>query len=234
MSRAPGGSGARKVSAKVAAAATAKTRIRDPERTRAKILAQATAEFSAKGFNGARVDSIAARCRLSKNTLYYYFGSKEGLFVAVLEGVYERLRQRQSDFSVREVNPVEALRRMVVETFHAFRDHPEAIRLLNEENLHKARHVRRSNRMRQLYDPLVGTIKEVLDRGSAQGVLRPGIDPVRLYLSLSSLAYHFLSNSHTLEIALARDFSSEKAHRDWIDHITDMMLVYCRAPGKTA
>lgn len=201
---------------------------RDPKRTRDRILARATAEFSVKGYDGATVDAIAARCRLSKNMIYYYFGSKEGLFVAVLERMYERLRARQRDFSIRSRDPVQAMAQLVAHTFEAFLEHPEVIRLLNDENMHKGRHIRRSQRIRELYDPLLDTIREVLERGSAQGVFRSDIDPVTLYVSLSSLAYHYLSNQYTLNMALGVDLTSEEACRKWLAHITEMIIVYCR------
>src|SRR5215213_5474718 len=158
----------------------------DPEKTRERILLHATAEFAARGYDGARVDGIARRCRLSKNMLYHYFGSKEGLFIAVLERAYETLRKRQRDFAIRGSDPGEAMRRLVAHTFQALLEHQEFIALLNSENLHKGRHIQRSRHIRQLYDPLVDTIREVLRRGAAQGLFRPDIDPVTLYLSLSS------------------------------------------------
>ncbi len=201
---------------------------RDPEGTREKILTQAMAEFAAKGYDGARVDSIAARCRLSKNMLYHYFKSKEGLFVAVLERMYERFRGQQRDFAIRTHDPVAAMRELVAYTFEALLEHPEVIALLNSENLHKARHLRQSRRIKQLYDPLVDTIREVLDRGSAQGVFRSDIDPIILYISLSSLAYHYISNQYTLKTIFAIDFTSAERRKTWLAHITDMVVLYCR------
>lgn len=207
---------------------------RDPARTRERILAQALTEFSAKGYDGARVDGIAARCRLSKNMLYHYFGSKEGLFIAVLERMYETLRARQRDFSIRGRDPVVAMRRLIAHTFEAFLEHPQAIWLLNDENMHKGRHIRRSRRIRQLYDPLVDTIRELLRRGTAQGVFRSGIDPITLYVSLSALAYHYLSNRYTLQMALGIDLASDKSCRRWLAHISDMILLYCQRDVRSA
>lgn len=200
---------------------------RNPERTREKILREATAEFAARGYDGARVDSIARRCRLSKNMLYHYFGSKEGLFVAVLEHMYEMLRKRQRDFAVRAADPVKAMRQLVAHTFSALLDHPEVIALLNSENLHQGRHIRRSRRIRELYDPLVDTIREVLRRGVAEGVFRSNIDPVTLYLSLSAMAYHYLSNQYTLKAAFGIDFTAAEQRRAWLNHVGDMVLAYC-------
>jgi TetR/AcrR family transcriptional regulator len=201
----------------------------DPQKTREKILARASSEFAARGFAGARVDAIAKRCGLAKNMLYHYFGSKEGLFVAVLERMYENLRARQRDFAIRGSDPVEAMRRLVAHTFSALLENSEAIALLNDENLHKGRHVRQSRRIRALYDPLVDTIRDVLRRGAAQGIFRRDIDPVTLYLSLSSLAYHYVSNQYTLKAAFGIDFRSAARRKAWLAHITDMILSYCQS-----
>ena len=201
----------------------------DPHKTRERILACATAQFAARGYEGARVDTIARRCGLAKNMLYHYFGSKEGLFIATLERMYETLRARQRDFAIRGSDPAEAMRQLVAHTFSALLEHSEAIALLNNENLHKGRHVRRSRRIRSLYDPLVDTIREVLRRGVAQGIFRADIDPVTLYLSLSSLAYHYISNQYTLHAAFGIDFTSKARRKAWLAHITEMILTYCQS-----
>jgi TetR/AcrR family transcriptional regulator len=202
---------------------------RNPERTREKILREATAEFAARSYDGARVDSIARRCRLSKNMLYHYFGSKEGLFIAVLERIYEVFRKRQRDFAARAADPVKAMRQLVAHTFQALLDHPELIALLNSENFHHGRHIKRSKRVRDLYGPLIETIREVLRRGAADGVFRPNIDPVELYISFSSMAYHFISNQYTLQVIFGADFTSAEKRRAWLNHISDMVLAYCAA-----
>src|SRR4051812_42967668 len=134
------------------------SRSRDPARTREKILTHASREFASKGFDGARVDAIALRCKLSKNMLYYYFKSKEGLFVAVLERMYEKLRTQQKDFWFRASVLVVPLKQLVHHTLNALLKTPDPTRLMNEKNRHKARHIRQSRRMRELYNPLVETI----------------------------------------------------------------------------
>lgn len=210
------------------------SRSRDPARTREKILTHATAEFSRRGFDGARVDRISAKCKLSKNMLYYYFQSKEGLFIAVLERMYEKLRIEQRDLAVRASDPVSALEQLVHHTFHALLRNQGAISLMNEENRHKGRHIRQSRRMRDLYNPLVDTIRFVLERGGQEGVFRKDIDPVYVYLSLSSMCYHYLSNQYTLEVALGVDLTSETARSQWLAHITDTMVLFCTSSAGTA
>ena len=204
---------------------------RDSERTRASIIRHSTREFSTRGFDGARVDRIAARCRLSKNTLYYHFRSKDGLIAAVLESMYSRLRARQEEKVEPAENAADELRQIVERTFQAFIDNPEIIRLLNEENLHKASHIKKSHFLKQLYDPLVDRIAGVLARGTEQGLFQAGLDPVAVYITMSSMAYHFLSNSYTLEIALGRELSSKKSCDSWALHISEVVLTYCRGAG---
>jgi TetR/AcrR family transcriptional regulator len=201
----------------------------DPARVREKILKQATEEFARIGFEGARVDRIAERCRVSKNMLYYYFQSKEGLFVAVLERMYEGLRDQQKDLSVRASDPLLAMEQLVHHTFYALEANPNAIRLMTEENKHRGKYIRKSGRMRDLYNPLVETINLVLDRGRKGGIFRPALDPAVVYLTLSCLCYHYLSNQYTLEIALDRDLGSESARKAWLDHVVSVVLLNCVA-----
>jgi TetR/AcrR family transcriptional regulator len=198
-------------------------------RTRELILKHAMVEFATKGYDGARVDSIARRFGLSKNMLYHYFGSKEGLFVAVLEDAYENFRSSQQDIDIRSSDdPVDAMKRLIAHTFSAFTENQKFIALLSSENLHNGRHIRRSRVIRSLYNPLISTIREVLQKGAAQGVFKADLDPVQLYVSFSALAYHLISNQHTLNAAFGIDFSTRKRRIAWLAYITELILDHCR------
>jgi TetR/AcrR family transcriptional regulator len=204
----------------------------DPARVREKILKLAIDEFGRIGFEGARVDRIAERCNVSKNMLYYYFKSKEGLFVAALERMYEVFRDEQRDLSVRASDPLVAMQQLIEHTFSALENNPHAIRLLNEENKHRGKYIRKSKRVRDLYNPLVETLSFILERGRKDGVFRQGLDPAVVYLTLSSLCYHYLSNQYTLEIALNKDLSSVSSRKQWVQHVTNLVLQYCASePG---
>jgi TetR/AcrR family transcriptional regulator len=144
---------------------------------RAGILKHAMTEFATKGYNGARVDSIARSFGLSKNMLCHYFGSKEGLFIAVLEDAYEGFRARQQDFQIDSADPIEAMRRLIVHTFSAFIENEKFIAPLNSENLHKGWHIRRSRIVKSLYNPLIDKIRKILRDGVAQGVFKRNLDP---------------------------------------------------------
>jgi len=197
---------------------------RDPEGTRRRILEAATDEFARYGLGGARVDRIAARSRANKRMLYYYFGSKEALFLAALEESYAHIRAAEHELDLEHADPREALRKLVDFTWRYFVEHPEFMTLLNSENLHKGRHVRRSRRVRELHSPLVETLRGILRRGEAAGLFRRGIDPVQLYISIAGEGYFYLSNRYTLSRIFDRDLMTPRALEARARHNADMIL----------
>jgi AcrR family transcriptional regulator len=197
---------------------------RDPERTRQTILASATAEFARYGLGGARVDRIAQRARANKRMLYYYFGDKEGLFLAALEDRYAHIRNAERGLALEHLDPREALKRLVQFTWNYFLEHPEFLTLLNSENLHQGRHVRSSKRVPQMHSTLVETLRTVLRKGEAQGLFRKGVDPVQLYISIAGEGYFYLSNRYTLSRIFGRDLMAPRALAGRARHITQMIL----------
>jgi len=182
---------------------------RDAEATKQDILAAATVEFSRKGLGGARVDAIALRAKANKRMIYHYFGSKEKLFTAVLEEAYGSIRSAELKLPLAEIEPEEALERLMHFTWDYYLAHPEFISLVNSANLHKARHVKQSERFKTSGPPFVGLVKSILDRGVAKGVFRTGIDPVQLNITIAAIGYYYLTNRFTGEILFEHDFMSE-------------------------
>ncbi len=199
---------------------------RDPIATREAILLGATQEFAEHGLGGARVDRIAERADINKRMLYYYFGDKDSLFLAVLERAYERIRAEEKLLNLTLVEPPEAIRRLVTFTWNYYIEHPEFPTLLNSENLHQARHLKESVLVRKIHSPFVETIAEVLERGRKSGVFRAGVDPVQLYISIASISYFYLSNNYTLSAIFGRDLLSEKAKSERLSHMTELVLGY--------
>src|SRR6478752_1776245 len=208
------------------AAEVIEPRSRDADRSQLAILASARDEFSARGLAGARMDSIAERAGLNKRLIYYYFGSKDDLFLAVLEGTYADIRAAEQQLHLDEIEPVEAIRRLVSFTWHYYLDHPEFITLLNSENLHRAAHLKRSGRIQEMNSPLVALLDGVLERGRRDGLFRAGVDPVQLYISIASLCYFYLSNNDTLSAVFGRDLRAPKAMAQRLSHMTDLVLGY--------
>jgi AcrR family transcriptional regulator len=202
---------------------------RDPERTRAAILSAATQEFTAHGLNGARVDAIAQRARVNKRMIYHYFGGKDGLYLAVLEATYEAIRAAEMDLHLPDRDPVDGMRELVLFTWRYFLAHPEFLSLLGTENLHKAAHLKRSKRIRELHSPLVGMISTLLVRGEKDRVFRAGVDPVELYISIAALGFFYLSNVHTLSTIFGRDLSAPKSIAARGQHIVDVVLNFLKA-----
>ena len=201
---------------------------RDPDQTRTRILQAATMEFHRLGLGGARVDRIAESAGVNKRMLYYYFGSKDDLFLAVLEAVYEQIRGEERQLQLARLAPAEAIAQLVSFTWHYYLRHPEFLTLLNSENLHEARHLKRSDQVQSLHSPFVEMLAEVLDRGRAGGVFREGVDPVQLYISLAGLCYFYLGNRHTLAAIFDRDLMAPEALATRLDHVTDVVLGYLR------
>ena len=208
------------------AAAAAEPRTRDADRSQKDILDAALAEFAEHGLGGARMDRIAERAGLNKRLIYYYFESKEGLFLAVLERAYEAIRGEEQQLELTQVEPIEAIRRLIAFTWNYYIAHPEFLTLLNSENLHRARHLRQSAKVRRMHSPLVATLADVLDRGNRAGLFRAGVDPVQLYISIAGLSYFYLGNCHTLSTIFDRDLLGAKAKVERLSHMTDLVLGY--------
>jgi len=212
--------------AKSAATPPAEERLRDADRSQSTILAAAREEFSLYGLAGARMDRIAERAGLNKRLIYYYFEDKERLFQAVLEQSYRGIRQAEQQLDLQELNPAEALRRLVEFTWNYFIEHPEFLTLLNSANLHKGRHLQESRRARELNSPLIELLAQILERGRQDGSFRGGVDPLQLYISIAGLAYFYLSNNHTLSAIFGRDLMSAKARQERLSHMCDVILGY--------
>jgi len=178
---------------------------RDAGQTRRDILAAAAAEFSDKGYAGARVDDIAARTRSTKRMIYYYFGGKEGLYAAVLEEAYGGMRDAEGAIRLDDLPPVEAVRRLVETTFDHHAAHPEFVRLVSGENIEAARTVMASPTIRARNAAVVGTVAALLRRGEDEGAFRPGVDPLDLHMLISGFCFYRVSNRHTLGAIFGED-----------------------------
>jgi AcrR family transcriptional regulator len=209
-----------------AAPAPAEPRTRDADRSQRDILEAALDEFAAHGLAGARMDRIAERAAVNKRLIYYYFENKETLFLAVLEQAYERIRSEERKLELTQVEPTEAIRRLISFTWHYYLAHPEFLTLLNSENLHRARHLKQSTKVLTMHSPLVATLADVLERGARMKLFRAGVDPVQLYISIAGLSYFYLGNCHTLSTIFDRDLLGTKAKVERLSHMTDLVLGY--------
>jgi|CryBogDrversion2_11_1035321.scaffolds.fasta_scaffold00178_10 TetR/AcrR family transcriptional regulator len=194
--------------------------------TRSRILSAATSEFAEKGYDGARVDDIAILSGLQKNVIYYYFKSKEGLFTEVLIQTYSAIMSSREESSIEGLDPVEAMKKLVFATGLNWGRHPEFLRLLQSENICKGRHIKASGVIPQLYNPLIKAIKTVLQIGEKQGIFRSGIDPIELYISITSLSAHYVSHQHTFDAIFSKRLMTSKRFKSRLDHCAEMVVRY--------
>lgn len=188
-----------------------KTHKRDSEATQARILKAAKKEFAENGLGGARVDEISERAEANKRMIYHYFGSKEDLFTAVLENAYLDIRAAETKLELDKLDPLEALERLVRFTWEYYLKHPEFITLVNSENLHRARHLKTLKNLPETTSGLVQLTESILQRGVSEGVIRPGIDPVQLNITIAAIGYYYLTNRFTGSILFGRDLMSKEA-----------------------
>ncbi len=203
--------------------------IRDAERTKRAILDAAEIEFADKGLAGARVDVIAEESCANKRMLYYYFGSKDDLYVAVLERAYGAMRERERELNFTDLEPLDAIRTLVEFKFDYYVENPRIIPLLAAENMNGGKYLKRSRRLRDMHLSLIDMIRKVLAAGERRGTIKPGIDPFQLYVSFSALSYFYFSNAATLSTAFGRELMSEAERKTRRAHAVDVIISYVKA-----
>jgi len=196
----------------------------DPERTRQEILAAARQEFAEHGLSGARVDAIAAQTRTAKRMIYYYFGSKEGLYLAVLEAAYANILHFEAELNVDQCSPVEAIRRVIDFTFDYDEAHPDFIRLVSTENMHHARHIAQSATIGGLNRGVITMLRRVLDRGKQDGVFRPDADPLDVHLLISSFCFFRVANRATFNALFGCNLSDPATRAGHKRMLTEAVL----------
>jgi AcrR family transcriptional regulator len=204
-------------------------RPRDAALTKQAILQAATYEFCRNGLGGARVEAIAQRAKANMRLLYAYFGDKNGLYLTVLEHVYTEIRAAEQQLHLDDLDPAAAMRELVNFTFTFFGRHQDYIALINTENLQRAQNLRKSRKIAKLTLPLVTSIENILQRGSASGVFRKDVDPINLYISITALSYFHVSNRYTLSAMFGKDFSDPAWLKDRRDHAQDMIFTWLTA-----
>lgn len=201
-------------------------RQRDPEQTRAEILQIAADEFAEHGFAGARVDRIAAQMRTTKRMIYYYFGSKEDLYLEVLERAYAAIRRAEQEIDVDHLDPIAAIRRLAELTFDHHEAHPSFLRLVSIENIHRAEHLRRSSQIANLNVPAIDLIARILERGYASGAFVRRVDAIDLHMMISAFCVFRVSNQHTFGVIFDRDLTSPHLRDRYRTMLADMVVSY--------
>ncbi|MET4577286.1 TetR/AcrR family transcriptional regulator [Ottowia thiooxydans] len=199
------------------------------EATREAILRAATKVFAKYGYAGGSVEKISSAAKSVDRMIYYYFGSKEGLFIAVLEDIYRRMDEAESKLALDEAKPLEALAELILFVTRYYRDHPEFVTLLNTENLHKGSHIAKSSRAREYSHHAVTVTARLLAGGVERGLIRPGIDARQLYLLIAAAGYFHTSNRYTLGAFLGEAIDTPAALKRWEEFVIDSVLRIVRA-----
>ncbi|WP_423458239.1 TetR family transcriptional regulator [Ottowia sp. VDI28] len=200
------------------------TRAAAAEATREAILRAATKVFAKYGYAGGSIEKISSAAKSVDRMIYYYFGSKEGLFVAVLEDIYRRMDEAESRLEIDESQPLEALGELIRFVLRYYREHPEFVTLLNTENLHKGKHIVKSRRAREYSHHAVTLTERLLAKGVEQGLVRSNIEPRQLYLLIVAAGYFHTSNRYTLGVFLGEAIDTPAAVARWETFVADSVL----------
>ena len=192
--------------------------------TRESILRAATKVFAKSGFAGGKVEQISKAAGSHDRMIYYYFGSKEALYVAVLEEMYRRFNEAESKLVLDIAQPIDALRAVVRFMWGYYQRHPEFITLLNTENLHRGRFIAKSARASHYSSAAVAVLGEVLASGVAKGLFRADVAARDVYLMIAALGYFYLSNRFTLSAFLGEPLEAPEALAHWEAFLIDAVM----------
>ena len=206
-----------------------KSRKNNPEKTRENILQEAIVEFVEQGLAGARVDAIAERTKTSKRMIYYYFTSKEQLYVEVLEKLYGEIRSIESCLNLDQLEPVEAIRRLVEFTFDHHDRNVDFVRIVCNENMHHGDYVKRSSAISSMNKTVLMALDEILRRGAAEGLFRQGLEALDVHLLISSFCFYRVSNRHTFGEIFQVDFEDSAVKARHREMICESVLRYLQA-----
>jgi AcrR family transcriptional regulator len=204
-------------------------RHRDADRTRQEILEVATREFADQGYAGARVDEIAAQTRTTKRMIYYYFGGKEQLFVEVLEQAYAAIRRAEQTIDVDHLAPNDAIRRLAELTFDHHEAHPDFIRLVSIENIHRAEHITGRDDFAGLNSPVIELIEAILERGWREGAFSREVDAVDLHMIISAFCVFRVANRHTFGAIFDRDLTDPALRDGYRRMLGDLVVSYLQS-----
>jgi AcrR family transcriptional regulator len=203
-------------------------RAAESEATKANILDVARQEFADKGLSGARIDEIAERTNTSKRMIYYHFGSKEGLYRAVLEEAYARIRETETAMPIETMGAEEALKANVRLTFDYHSQHPEFVRLVMNENIHHGAFIKDVAGIKRRNESVIRVLGDIIAKGITEGVFRDGLDPIDLHMTISALSFYNVSNRYTFSEIFRRDMTSPKAVARRREQVVEVVLAACR------
>lgn len=192
--------------------------------TRNNILRAATRVFARYGYDGGSVEKISRSAKSVDRMIYYYFGSKEGLFIEVLENAYRRMNDAELKLKLDTSNPIEGLNKMIAFVLSYYCKNPEFISLLNTENLQRGKHIAKSQRAREYSSPAIATVSELLQNGIAQQLFRKDMSARNVYLLIVATAYFYMSNRYTLSAFLGENLQSQEAIGAWQSFISSIVL----------
>jgi AcrR family transcriptional regulator len=188
--------------------------VRDGEHSRRRLLAAATAEFAAFGIAGARVDRVAAAAQVNKAQMYGWFGSKDGLFDAVLA-------QHLHDIVDAVPFTPADLPAYAVALYDSYLTHPELVRLASWDRLERVP----TGDLLAAHPGLADAKHEAIAQAQAGGLIVAGIPPAEVYALVIALAGTWSPISATFTASPADGEAAHDRRRSLLREVVGRALV---------
>jgi AcrR family transcriptional regulator len=207
------------------------TTSRDADQTRQNILEVALKEFAEYGLTGARVDRIAKGTRTTKGMIYYHFGDKDGLYKAVLEEIYKKLRNSEEELDRYNLDPVEELEKIIDFTFDYHKNNENFVRIVMVENINNGEILKKTDIDTLISQNILMELSSVLKRGQKSGVFKRSITPIDLHLLYTSFCFYRVSNQHTVATVLGMNMLSSSNSTRHKRLVKDAIIAYLLSSG---
>ncbi|QHM71543.1 TetR family transcriptional regulator [Mixta intestinalis] len=202
----------------------------DPEGLKKRILDGALKAFAEFGMQGARLEQIAGYAETTKRMVVYHFGNKENLYIAVLELVYQQIRQHETGLNLTAMPPEKAITRLVEESFDYHASHADFMRLVCSENLLRGRYITQSSRIKALNRSALDVLEDILTRGQQAGLFYEHVDTLDVHRLISSICVHHVSNRYTFNALFSPDNDEAESIRRNRQLAVTATLRYLRRP----
>lgn len=195
--------------------------------TKGKILAAAENAFADKGLFGARVDEIAESAGVNKRMIYAHFENKENLYISVLDEVYRRMAEEESELLNHRTDCIDAVNNIIEHYFSFLSRNQNFVKIVMWENLNEAEYFKKS-RAKYMKTTAMKLLYEKISQGIEKGTFKKSIDVREAVMTINMMCFSYFSNIHTMAQLMQIDFMEEKEQVRRCQHTKSIIMDYLR------
>ena len=189
-------------------------------------------EFANYGYDGARLERIAAKAGCAKRMLYYYFGNKKDVYLAVIEQSYSDIRESEEQLNLDALEPLQALHALAQRSFEYHEQNQEFTRLVLQENFQGGEMLGQISKTELLRKAALEPIERILQRGVAQGLFKDQLSAVDVHYLISALSGFRVDHAATWHSLLQVDLLGENLRARHLQLLLDQLgALVCKEQG---